>query len=52
MEMNSQTAIEPLKKICAWCLAKLPGHDESATLTTHGICPECAEKMKQEREAA
>ena len=33
-----------MKTICAWCGKHLKG-DPADPLVSHGICPECAEKL-------
>lgn len=36
-----------LKRVCAWCKVRIGGNPATRRIT-HGICPRCAESMKQQ----
>ena len=38
---------EQVKQTCSWC-GKFIGGDATATTVSHGVCSECADKLKEQ----
>lgn len=47
-EEGEATGEETMEELCAWCGKKMGVKKSRESGITHGICPECSEKVREE----